>query len=135
MLRKRPSPPTNPNLKTSHAAGLHLLGFTTGGYIPKPDENRVSRIAARYRAACEYCLWPRTSVSGLRRQSSSVKSYPGQLELMGLTMISPIPRPSTAMSKLAWNKECSHGSEKKIGEDLVTFLLGSDYRNLWKRRA
>src|SRR6266849_447821 len=76
-LRNRPNPPTNPNLKTSHAAGLHLLGLATGGYIPNPDENRVSRIAARSRAACEYCLWHRTSVRGLRKRSSSVKSYSG----------------------------------------------------------
>ena len=28
-LRNSPNPPTNPNLKMSHAAGLHLLGLTT----------------------------------------------------------------------------------------------------------
>jgi len=46
-FRNRPSPPTNPNLNTSHATGLHLLGFAIGGYMPNPEENLVSRRAAR----------------------------------------------------------------------------------------
>jgi hypothetical protein len=37
------------------------------------------------------------------------------------------------MGKLAWNEERSQAV--KIREVLAVFLLGREYRNLWKRRT